>query len=173
MLTERQIEILRSENELLQIQLDDVNMMIKVREEELELLRQRASEANAMQSRLDANLFEFEQMQDVIDYTQRKAGGAEERLGEMEEELYASIKDQLKSEEKAKDFESLQANLLDTTQELQEIATAFKQLREAKSKMAGLQSELEIAQMEIHSLKEELAEVNALNAMLRKKLQST
>ncbi|RYD81672.1 MAG: hypothetical protein EOP53_05800 [Sphingobacteriales bacterium] len=169
MLTERQIEILKSENELLQLQLDDVNTMIKVREDELELLRARAAEAVAMQSRLDTNLLEFEQMQDVIDYTQRKKGGAEERLEQMEEELYASIKDQLKSEEKAKYFESLEANLLDTTQELQEIANAFKQMRDAKSKLAGAQSELEIAYMEIASLKEELAEVKALNEMLMKK----
>ena len=169
MLTERQIEILRSENELLQIQLDDVNMMIRIREEELDLLRQRANEASAMQSRLDANLLEFEQMQDVIDYTQRKKGGAEERLEQMEEELYASIKDQLKSEEKAKDFESLEANLLDTTQELQEVANAFKQLRDIKSKLAATQSELEIAYMEITSIKEELQEVKALNEMLLKK----
>ena len=35
MLTENQIKILRSENELLHIQLDDVNMMIKAREDEL------------------------------------------------------------------------------------------------------------------------------------------
>lgn len=169
MLTERQIEILRSENELLQIQLDDVNMMIRIREEELELLRNRANEAAAMQSQLDSNLLEFEQMQNSIGFSQQKNEGTSQRLEEMEQELYASIKDQLRSEEKVKDFESLEANLLDTTQELQEAAAAYKQLRDMKSKLAATQSDLEIANMEITSLKEELAEVKALNEMLMKK----
>lgn len=169
MLTERQIEILRSENELLQLQLDDVNMMIKVREEELELLRTRAMQAAEMQSRLDTNLLEFEQMQNHLGFSQQKNEGASRRLEQMEEELYASIKDQLKSEDKVKDFESLEANLLDTTNELQEAANAYKQLRDMKSKLAATQSELEIANMEIISLKEELREVKALNELLRKK----
>jgi hypothetical protein len=169
MLTERQIEILRSENELLQLQLDDVNMMIQVREEELDLLRKRANEAAAMQSQLDSNLMEFEQMQNNIGFSQQKNEGASQRLEEMEEELYASIKDQLRSEEKVKDFESLEANLLDTTSELQEAAAAYKQLRDTRSKLAAMQSDLEIANMEITSLKEELAEVKALNEMLMKK----
>lgn len=169
MLTERQIEILRSENELLQLQLDDVNMMIKVREEELDLLRRRAQEASEMQSRLDTNLLEFEQMQNNLGFSQQKNDGAAQRLEQMEEELYASIKDQLKSKEKVKDFESLEANLLDTTNELQEAAAAYKQLREMKSKLAATQSDLEIANMEITSLKEELKEVKALNEMLMKK----
>lgn len=169
MLTERQIEILRSENELLQLQLDDVNMMIKIREEELDLLRKRASEASEMQSRLDTNLLEFEQMQHSLGFSQQKNDGAAQRLEQMEEELYASIKNQLKSEERVKDFESLEANLLDTTNELQEAAAAYKQLREIKSKLAATQSDLEIANMEIASLKEELQEVKALNDMLMKK----
>ena len=169
MLTERQIEILRSENELLQLQLDDVNMMIKVREEELELLRARAMQAAEMQSRLDTNLLEFEQMQNNLGFSQQKNEGASRRLEQMEEELYASIKDQLKSEEKVKDFESLEANLLDTTNELQEAANAYKQLRDMKSKLAATQSDLEIANMEIASLKEELREVKALNELLRNK----
>lgn len=169
MLTERQIEILRSENELLQIQLDDVNMMIKVREEELDLLRKRAADAAAMQSQLDSNLMEFEQMQNSIGFSQQKNEGFTHRLEEMEQELYDSIKDQLKSAEKVKDFESLEANLLDTTNELQEAAAVYKQLRDMKSKLAVTQSDLEIANMEITSLKEELAEVKALNEMLMKK----
>lgn len=169
MLTEEQIEILKSENELLQLQLDDVNMMIKVREEELALLRSRAVEAAAMQSELDNNLLAFEQLQNSIGFSQQKNEGASQRLEEMEEELYAAIKDQLKSDNKLRDFESLEANLLDTTQELQEAASAYKQLRETKSKLAATQSDLEIALMEINSLKEELAEVQELNAMLMKK----
>ena len=169
MLTERQVEILRSENELLQIQLDDVNMMIKVREEELDLLRKRAQEAAEMQSRIDANLLEFEQMQNTIGFNQQQNEGKNDRLAEMEEELYQSIKDQLKADEKLKEFNSLQANLLDTTQELEEASAVYKKMQQMKTKLAATQSELEICLLEIESLKEDLKEARALNEMLLQK----
>ncbi len=169
MLTERQIEILRSENELLQLQLDDVNMMIKIREEELDLLRKRAQEAAEMQSRIDTNLLEFEQMQNSLGYQQQKNDGKNDRLAEMEEELYQSIKEQLQADEKLKDFASLQANLLDTANELEEASAIYKKMQQMKTKLAATQSELEICLIEIDSLKEELQEARALNELLMKK----
>ncbi|HRD58848.1 MAG TPA: hypothetical protein PK504_12410 [Ferruginibacter sp.] len=169
MLTERQIQLLRSENEMLQLQLDDVNIMIQVREEELELLRKRAQEASELQSRVDANLIEFEQMQNHLGNCQQKNEGKDERLSEMEEELYASIKDQLKAEDKIKDFNSVQANLLDTSRELDEASAVYKKLQDTKKQLTSTKSELEIAHMEIDSLKQQLHEANALNEMLMKK----
>lgn len=169
MLTERQIEILRSENELLQLQLDDVNMMIKVREEELDLLRKRAQEAAEMQSRIDTNLLEFEQMQNSLGFSQQENEGKSDRLAEMEEELYLSIKDQLRADEKLKDFASLQANLLDTTNELEEASAVYTKMQQMKTRLAATQSELEICLIEIESLKEELKETRALNELLMKK----
>ncbi|MFT3979021.1 MAG: hypothetical protein QM687_01035 [Ferruginibacter sp.] len=169
MLTERQIQLLRSENEMLQIQLDDVNLMIRVREEELELLRQRAQEATEMQSRIDTNLLEFEQMQNNLGFCQQKNEGKDDRLAEMEEDLYHSIKDQLKADEQLKEFASVQANLLDTTQELEEASGVYKKLQQMKTQLASTQSELEIAKMEIDSLREQLQEARTLYEMLLKK----
>lgn len=169
MLTEKQIQILRSENELLQIQLDDVNMMISVREEELELLRLRAKEATAMQSRLDNNLNEFEQMQNNLGYCQQKNEGHSIRLEEMENELYDSVKEQLRYADTLKEFHSMEANLLDTSNELQEAVSVYKKMAQMKTILAQAQSNLEIALIEIDSLKEELAEVKALNAVLIQK----
>lgn len=169
MLTERQIQLLRSENEMLQLQLDDVNIMIQVREEELELLRKRAQEASELQSRVDANLIEFEQMQNHLGNCQQKNEGKDERLSEMEEELFASIKDQLKAEDKLKEFNSVQANLLDTSRELDEASAVYKKLQDTKKQLTSTKSELEIAHMEIDSLKQQLHEANALIEMLMKK----
>ncbi len=173
MLTDKQIQALRSENELLQIQLDDVNMMIEVREEELELLRHRAQEAAAMQSRLDNNLNEFDQMQRSLGDIQQKNSGNLQRLEEMENELFESVKEQIKYADSLKEFNSVEANLLDTNNELQEAATVYRRMAEMKTQLAASQSNLEIATMEIESLKEELAEVKAYNALLlQKKLDS-
>ena len=169
MLTEKQIQILRSENELLQLQLDDVNMMIQVREEELDLLRERAREASAMQSRLDNNLNEFEQMQNSLGNVQQKNSGNELRLEEMENELYESVKEQLRYAETLKDFNSMEANLVDTNNELEEATAVYKKMAAMKVVLAEAQSNYEIAMMEITSLKEELEEVKALNSILLQK----
>lgn len=172
MLSEKQLDILRSENELLQIQLDDVNQMIQIREEELELLRNRAKEAAEMQSQLDQNLNEFEQMQLHLGKCQQKNNGQSDRLEALENELYNSIKEQLSAAETVKHFNSMEANLIDTSKELQQAETVYQQMVQIKKTAAAAQSELEIAYMEINSLKEELAEVKALNEMLlQKKLQ--
>ncbi len=169
MLTEKQIQILRSENELLQLQLDDVNMMIQVREEELDLLRVRAREAAAMQSRLDNNLNEFEQMQNSLGNVQQKNSGNKLRLEEMENELYESVKEQLRYAETLKDFNSMGANLMDTNNELEEATAVYKKMAAMKVVLAEAQSNYEIAIMEITSLKEELEEVKALNSILLQK----
>jgi hypothetical protein len=169
MLSEKQIDILRSENELLQIQLDDVNQMIQIREEELELLRIRAREAAAMQSQLDQNIYEFEQMQLHLGKCEQKNSGQSERLEELENELYQSIKEQLSAAETVKHFKSMEASLIDTSNELLQISAVYQQLISAKQIAATTKSELDIAQMEIDILIEELAEVTALNELLLQK----
>jgi len=133
MLTEKQIAVLKSENDLLHIQLEDVNLMIAVREQELDLLRERAREAAAMQSKLDNNLFEFEQMQNNMGSYQQKNAGYYQRLQEMEDELYESVKEQLKYANALKEFNSIQANLHDTNEELQEAAEVYKKMLQMKS----------------------------------------
>ena len=169
MLTENQIKILRSENELLQIQLEDVNTMIKVREEELDILRERSNEATAMQSKLDNNLNEFEQMQNNLGIWQQKNEGHSARLEEMENELHASLKEQLHYAEILKEQGSLAANLLDTSNELQEASAVYKKMKDMKTILAATNSNLEIALLEIRSLKAALKQAEDLNTLLQKK----
>jgi chromosome segregation ATPase len=169
MLTEKQIQQLRSENELLQIQLDDVNTMIQVREEELDILRLRAQEATAMQSRLDTNLNEFEQMQNNMGSIQQKNSGSMQRLEELENELYESIKEQLKYADVVKEFNSMEADLTDTKNELQEATGVYQKMAQMKTRLAQTLSDLDIAMIEISSLKQELAETKALNQLLVQK----
>ena len=58
--------------------------MIKIREEELDILRETAAHAVQLQSRLDINLDEFYQMQDHIGYQQQYAEGALKREASLE-----------------------------------------------------------------------------------------
>lgn len=169
MLTEDQLDKLRSDNELLQMELDDVAMLIKAKEEELAVLRHNAKQTAAMQSRIDNNLNEFEQMQNNLGAAAQKTEGFYMRMQELEEDLYASMKEQLDYAHKQKLMNSLQADLLDTNKELEEAALVYKKLAAMKTKLAAAESNLEIYQLEISSLKDELKEVKALNQMMREK----
>lgn len=169
MLTEKQIKQLKGENELLLLQLEDVNEVIKQREQELEELRRIANKAREMQSQLDMNLLEFEQMQNSIGEKQQQAQGASVRMEELEKELYSSIKIENRYNNMLNEHISLQANLLDTSNELEQAAALYKKVRELKSSLAQTQSSLEMGQIEIENLKDELAETKELNMLLREK----
>lgn len=169
MLTEKQIQILQSENNLLQLQLQDVNMVIEIREEELQLLRKRAQEAAILQSKLDNNLTGFVQMQEHIGSSEQISNATAKRLEEMESELYASIKDQLNYADALKGFNSLQANLADTSQELEQASHVYKKATDMKSLLAAARSDLEIATITIKNLQDELQEVKELNKFLLNK----
>ena len=168
MLTEKQIQQLKGENELLILQLEDVNETIRRREQELDELRQAAANTRQMQSRLDMNLLEFEQMQNNIGEKQQEVKDTSFRLEELENELYNSIKIENNYNKILDEHISLQADLLDTNNELQEAATLYKKVHQLKATLSETQSNLDIALIEIESLKEELAEVKELNILLRK-----
>lgn len=169
MLTEKQIKQLKGENELLLLQLEDVNEVIKQREKELEELRRIATKARQMQSQLDMNLLEFEQMQNNIGEKQQQAKGASVRMEELEKELYNSIKIENRYNNMLDEHISLQANLLDTSNELEEAAGLYKKVQQLKASLTQTKSSLEMGQIEIQNLKDELAEAKELNILLREK----
>lgn len=169
MLTDKEILLLQSQNNLLQIQVQEAEMILAIREEELELLRNRAREATAMQSELNNNLTGFDQLQRHIGNSQLKSEAAARMLEATEAELCSSIQEQLQYAEAVKDMHSLEANLADTNLELQEASKLYKQKAALRSLLAEAQSDLEIATLTITNLKEELAEAKALNKLLLQK----
>jgi hypothetical protein len=90
-------------------------------------------------------------------------------MEEMENQLLAAIKVQNHNAVIIKEHSSLQANLLDTNNELEQAAALYKKVQQLKSSLTESKSSLEIAQIEITNLKEELAEVKELNILLREK----
>jgi hypothetical protein len=84
---------------------------------------------------------------------QQKNDGHTRRLEEMENELYVSIKEQLQYAESLKAMNSLEANLLDTTNELEEASEVYKKMKEMKTSLAATNSKLEMALLEIESLR--------------------
>lgn len=169
MLLDSFLQQLISENELLQIQLQDVNEMIQVREEELEILRNTAAHAVLLQSRLDMNLDEFYSLQDVIGNQQQNAEGSAKREASLEEELMQSINMETEFYNIKDQFESTKAALLDVQSEMDTVASLYKQIAELTTRVAELESSHEITSMENGFLKEELDELRKLSLMEDKK----
>ena len=162
MLPDSLLQQLISENELLQIQLQDVNEMIQVREEELEILRNTAAHAVLLQSRLDMNLDEFYSLQDVIGNQQKDAEDSAKREASLEEELVQSINMETEFYNIKDQFESTKAALMDVQSEMDTVASLYKQIAELTTRVAELESSHEIASMENGFLKEELEELRKL-----------
>ena len=166
MLTEKQLQLLKSENEYLQIQLEDVNQAIRQKEEELEILRETAGLAAELRSRLDANLVEISQIQENMAYRDEHGTFTEVRMEELEKELFDNIRQQQKCNDAFKENQQLQASLLDTTNELNEAASLYSKMQKLKASLSETRSNLEIANMEIESLRMELNELKWYNERL-------
>lgn len=156
MLSENLLQHLKSENELLQIQLQDVNDMIQVREEELELLRKTAAHAVALQSRLDMNLDEFYQMQDHIGNQQQYAEGAARREASMENELLQSLEMETQLYNMKDELTSTKTALTDINHEMDKMSSMYKEIAILKARVAELESNQEISVLENGFLKEEV-----------------
>ncbi|MEO6489217.1 MAG: hypothetical protein ABIO04_04680 [Ferruginibacter sp.] len=155
MLSKDELQQLKSENELLRIQLQDITEMINIRDEEVGILRKKAAYSVLLQSTLEGNLEEITQMQNNIGEQQRLAAGAAKREMAMEEEIIQSIemeKDFYTIREK---YESSKAAVRDLDNELADTSIMYKQLAGSISRVAELESQLELAQLEIEHLKQQ------------------
>ena len=160
MLTEKQIQIIKSENEYLLVQIEDLNETIAQREKELESLRQTAQHAVELQSKIDINLLEFEQMQRTIGQRQQKASGDAIMIEELEKELLKTLQ---KYSSLADENEQLKASLQGSEEELNMASGLYKKVADLKREVTLLKSEMEIKDLEIENLREELKEIRLQN----------
>lgn len=166
-----QFEQLRSEKELLQIELQDVNYMIRIREEELAILREKARKAIECQSKLVENLYEIEQMQNNLGEQQQKAEGAALREAALEEELMVSIRMEQEFYTIQQQFSSSQAAVNMLNGELVTASDWHKQLVAYKARVTELESNLEIALLDNDSFKDDINELREQLEALQKSLQ--
>ena len=161
MTQDKQQEELRSENELLRLQLGELNELISIREEELDLLRVTAAKAVEMQSRLNLNLDEFYYLQDQLGIQQQKREGAEQRENALEQELVQSIEMETAFYNMRDELASSRAAFDDLLSEAEKLRGLYAEVATLKSRVTELESNLEIALLENTFLKEELAEIKA------------
>jgi hypothetical protein len=155
MLSEDIIQQLKSDNALLHVQLNDLTELIQIREEELEILRIKAAQVAALQSNLDENIYQLEQMQLFLGDQERGVAGANRREQSMETEMLESLqmeKDYYTLSDKLK---STRAALDDISEKFAEASTLFREVATLKSTIAELESKLEIESLDNQFLREE------------------
>lgn len=167
MLSEEQIKQLKSENDFLHLQLEDVNYMISIREDELEILRAKASLAVKLQSQLEGTFNELGQMQDFIGRQQQAAAGAARREIAMENEIIQSISMEQEYYTIKGQLASASAALTDIDGQLSDALNMYKELAGAKKNISELKSILEITIEENELLKYELDKMKRQNQKLQ------
>lgn len=150
------IQELKNENEELQYQLKDLEYLIQLKEEELDDLKKASQQVSSLQSKIDQNLYQFEQMQLFINEEQQKLQGALKREASIEQELIDGIATEKSYYEIKEEFNSTKTALQDINEQMNEAATIYQQLVLMKKKVAELESNLEIANLDNQFLKEEL-----------------
>ncbi len=172
MIAENLVNQLKSDNQQMKIELEDLNYLIEAREEELALLRQKAAFAVQLQSKLDQNLHEIAQMQDLLGEQQRQAAGATRREASMENELFQSMQMEREFYDLKDQLQSTQTALSDINLQVQDALGLYKENARLKQKIAELESNLEICMIDNGFLKEELDKIRETAGLSTKDVEA-
>jgi chromosome segregation ATPase len=156
MVLEEQLKKLVSLNESLQVQLEDVNTVLAVREEELEILKQHIADATELRSKLDTRLTEIESIQNQLGEEEKKVTGAEERELELQQELTEAARQHIKYNDLVQQYAYLQSQFEDIKTQLSEVNERNYKLQQVAGRIGELESRLENTGQERDDLKNRL-----------------
>jgi len=156
MLSEDHIKQLISENEFLQVQLEEVNGILAEREKELEELRAAQSEAARLRSLLDTRLDELHSMQNFIGEQEQQVMGAEEREIQLQKELTEAVRLQHQYNELVGHYAYIQAQLEDLQSRLTQMNSRNLELQRTAARIGELESQLANSIMERDALKNQV-----------------
>ena len=166
---EKKIQILISENEFLQLQLEDLNSTIKKRDEEINLLGDVTESTAALRSKIDSNLLEIEQLRFNNQQASQKQLGIEMMNEELEMSLYKEIKGRQKDQASLKEMNSVKTNIVIIEEELNEAAVLYKKIQSLKAELAEAKSTASMKEIENENLKSAIEEQKQLIKILRLK----
>lgn len=156
MLSADQIQQLITENENLQVQVNDLNYMLSEREEEIAELKKTSSAAAELRSMLDTQLDDMQLMQNHIGKQQRQALGAEERELELQQELTQAIKLQHQYNDLFQQYTYVSTQLADVQEELAAVKKRSSMLQKIVVQIGELESTVENLTLERDALKDRL-----------------
>jgi len=163
MTPEQELELLKRENNLLNIQLQEANAILFEKEEEIALLKQNDADIAALQSRLDGQLYDLQHMQNIIGKKQQQAEGAADRETELNNELAVAYSLQQKYDELLTEYTYAQTQLQDIQHTLAEIKKRNELLQKMAAKTVELESLLENAKIETAALRDTIRMLQAKN----------
>ena len=169
---EKKIRMLVSENEFLQLQLEDINNELKKKDKEIDLLAEDNETAAYLRSKIDSNLIEIEQLKYYNQEAQQKNIGLEALNEELEVDLLQQMKGRQKEQQALKEMNSVKTNMEVITEELNEAASLYKKLQTLKEKLAEANSKALLAETENEELKKEVREQRELIELLKNKKHS-
>lgn len=153
MLSTEQIQQLIVENESLQVQLQELDYILEIKEEELAEFKKIASAATEMRSMLDTRLDELQLMQNRIGKQQQQAEGAEDRELELQQELTQAIQLQHQYNDLFQQYTYVNTQLTDIQEELAAVKKKNKMLQQIAVQVGELESTLENLTLERDELK--------------------
>ena len=156
---EKKIRMLVSENEFLQLQLEDINLELRKKDEEIDLLADEGETAAFLRSKIDSNLIEIEQLKYYVEEASQKSVGLEMLNEELEIDLLTQMKGRQKDQSTLKEMTSIKANFEVVTEELNEAATLYKKLQVLKEKLSEANSIASLKEIENAELKKEVEEL--------------
>jgi predicted ribosome quality control (RQC) complex YloA/Tae2 family protein len=166
---EKKIQLLLSENEFLQQQLEDLNNEIRKKEEEISLLGDMSESESSLRSRIDSNLIEIEQLKYNSELATQKSIAIEMMNEELEVNLLKEIRGRHKEQAVIKKLSSVNTNIDILNNELNEAAALYKKVQSLKKELAEAKSIAEIKTLENNQLVEEIAELKELLTVLKTK----
>ena len=169
---EKKIRMLVSENEFLQLQLEDINNELKKKDKEIDLLAEDNETAAYLRSKIDSNLIEIEQLKYYNQEAQQKNIGLEALNEELEVDLLQQMKGRQKEQQALKEINSVKTNMEVITEELNEAAALYKKLQALREKLAEANSKALMAETENEELKKEVREQRELIESLKNKRHS-
>ncbi len=162
MLSVTQIQQLLAEHERLQLQLEELNYILLLREQELASIKQNAAEEGELRSMLDLQLDELHVMQNRIGKQQQQAAGAEEREFELQQELTEYARLQQQYTELFQQYTYTATQLEDIQAELAKVKKRNAMLQQIAVRIGEMESDMEIMRLERDELKAKLAEFEKL-----------
>jgi DNA repair exonuclease SbcCD ATPase subunit len=163
MLSPAQIQQILAENERLQVQLEELNYILLLREQELAGLKQNAADDTALRSMLDMQLDELHLMQNRIGKHQQQAAGAEEREFELQQELTEFARLQQQYNELFQQYTYTSTQLEDIQSEFARIKKRNNMLQQIAVRIGELESNMENITQERDELKAKLTELERLS----------
>jgi len=164
MLSAAQIEQVIAENERLQVQLEELNYILLLREQEIAELKARALDGAELRSTLDMQLEELQLMQNRIGKHQQKAAGAEEREFELQQELTQAVKLEQQYADLFQQYTYVNTQLEDVQTELAKVKKRNAMLQQIAVRIGEMESNMENVTMERDELKARLAELERSQA---------